>query len=47
MNRVLFRGANVWDGSGAAAFPADVLVEGARIKTIARAPDRLAQMAPP
>ncbi len=30
------------DGSGAAAFPADVLVEGSRIKTIARAPDRLA-----
>jgi imidazolonepropionase-like amidohydrolase len=42
MNRVLFRGANVWDGSGAAAFPADVLVEGSRIKTIARAPNRLA-----
>jgi imidazolonepropionase-like amidohydrolase len=42
MNRVLFRGANVWDGSGAVAFPADVLVEGSRIKTIARAPDRLA-----
>lgn len=42
MNRVLFRGASVWDGSGAPAFPADVLVEGARIKTIARAPDRLA-----
>ncbi len=42
MNRVLFRGANVWDGSGAAAFPADVLVEGRRIKTIARAPNPLA-----
>jgi imidazolonepropionase-like amidohydrolase len=42
MNRVLFRGANVWDGSGAAAFPADVLVEGSRIKTVARAPNRLA-----
>jgi imidazolonepropionase-like amidohydrolase len=42
MNRVLFRGAHVWDGSGAAAFLADVLVEGTRIKTIARAPDRLA-----
>lgn len=41
MNRVLFRSANVWDGSGAAAFPADVLVEGARIKTIARTPNRL------
>jgi imidazolonepropionase-like amidohydrolase len=42
MNRVLFRGANVWDGSGAPSFPADVLVEGTRIKTIARAPHRLA-----
>src|SRR5882757_11255769 len=41
MKPVLFRGASVWDGSGAAAFPADVLVEGSRIKTIARAPDRL------
>jgi len=42
MNRVLFRDASVWDGSGAPAFPADVLVEGARIKTVARAPHRLA-----
>jgi len=42
MNRVLFRSANVWDGSGAPSFPADVLVEGTRIKTIARAPHRLA-----
>jgi imidazolonepropionase-like amidohydrolase len=42
MNRVLFRGANVWDGSGASAFPADVLVEGGRIKTVAKAPNRLA-----
>ena len=36
MNRVMFRGAMVWDGSGAEAFPADVLVEGKRIRTIAR-----------
>jgi imidazolonepropionase-like amidohydrolase len=42
MNRVLFRGASVWDGSGAPAFLADVLIEGSRIKTIARAPHRLA-----
>ncbi len=40
MNRVLFRNANVWDASGAPAFPADVLVEGGRIKTIARTPRR-------
>jgi imidazolonepropionase-like amidohydrolase len=42
MKPVLFRGANVWDGSGVAAFPADVLVEGTRIKKIARAPEQLA-----
>src|SRR3981189_3134152 len=42
MKPILFRGARVWDGSGAAAFPADVLVEGTRIKTIVRAPGRLA-----
>ena len=41
MKPVLFRGASVWDGSGSAAFPADVLVEGSRIKTIARAPHQL------
>jgi imidazolonepropionase-like amidohydrolase len=36
MTPVIFRGAMVWDGSGADAFPADVLVEGGRIRTIAR-----------
>ncbi len=36
MNRVFFRNAMVWDGSGANSFPADVLVEGKRIKTVAR-----------
>lgn len=41
MKPVLFRGASVWDASGSAAFPADVLVEGSRIKTIARAPHQL------
>ena len=41
MKPILFRGASVWDGSGAPAFPADVLVEGDRIKTIARAPEKL------
>jgi imidazolonepropionase-like amidohydrolase len=42
MDRTLFRGANIWDGSGAAAYPADVLVEGGRIKTIARTLGELA-----
>jgi len=42
MKPILLRGASVWDGSGAPAFPADVLVDGARIKSIARAPERLA-----
>ncbi len=36
MNPVLFRGAMVWDGSGVAPFPADVLVEGERIKAVAK-----------
>lgn len=35
MNRILFRRARVWDGPGAAAYPADVLVEGERIATVA------------
>ena len=33
MNRVIFRDAMVWDGSGAEAYPADVLVEGNRIRS--------------
>jgi imidazolonepropionase-like amidohydrolase len=31
----------VWDGSGAEAYPADVLVEGTRIRTVARTPGQL------
>jgi imidazolonepropionase-like amidohydrolase len=42
MKPVIFQNASVWDGSGAAAYLADVLVEGTRIKTIARAPGKLA-----
>jgi imidazolonepropionase-like amidohydrolase len=42
MNRVLFRNAQVWDATGAPSFPADVLVEGGRIETIARTPGELA-----
>ena len=42
MKPILFRGASIWDGSGADAFPGDVLVEGSRIKAIARKPERLA-----
>jgi imidazolonepropionase-like amidohydrolase len=41
MKPILFCGASVWDGSGAPAFPADVLVENGRIKAIARMPSRL------
>ncbi len=36
MARTLFRNVTVWDGSGAAPFPGDVLVEGNRIRTLAR-----------
>jgi imidazolonepropionase-like amidohydrolase len=35
MARLLFRDCRVWDGSGAAAYPADVLVEGERIRAVA------------
>jgi imidazolonepropionase-like amidohydrolase len=42
MDRTLFRDASVWDGSGAAAYPADVLVEGGRIKAVARSLGELA-----
>ena len=41
MNRILFRNAQVWDGSGVEPFPGDVLIEGKRIKTIARTPNQL------
>jgi imidazolonepropionase-like amidohydrolase len=35
MTRILFRNCRVWDGSGAAAYPADVLVDGERIASVA------------
>jgi len=35
MSRVLFRDASVWDGSGAGAYPADVLIEANRIRAVA------------
>jgi len=37
MGRTLFRNAMIWDGAGAEPFPGDVLVEGNRIRTVARA----------
>ena len=42
MTRVVFRNASVWDGSGANAFPADVLADGGRIRTIAKTKGQLA-----
>jgi N-acyl-D-aspartate/D-glutamate deacylase len=36
MARILFRNCRVWDGSGAAAYPADVLVGDERIRAVAR-----------
>jgi imidazolonepropionase-like amidohydrolase len=35
MTRTLFKNCRVWDGSGVAAYPADVLVEDERIRTVA------------
>lgn len=42
MARTLFRHAMIWDGTGAAPFPGDVLVEGNRIRTVARQAGELA-----
>jgi imidazolonepropionase-like amidohydrolase len=36
MSRTIIRDCRVWDGSGKAAFPADLLIEGGRIRTVAR-----------
>jgi imidazolonepropionase-like amidohydrolase len=36
MSRTLFRKVMVWDGTGAAAFQGDVLVEGNRVRSVAR-----------
>lgn len=36
MSRTLFVGARIWDASGAAPFEGDVLVEGNRVKAVAR-----------
>ena len=35
MTRILFRNCRVWDGSGAPSYPADVLVDGERIRAVA------------
>ena len=36
MNQTIIRDCRVWDGSGKAAFPADLLIEGGRIRAVAR-----------
>ncbi len=35
MTRTLFRNCRVWDGSGVAAYPADVLLDDERVRTVA------------
>jgi len=35
MARILFKNCRVWDGSGIAAYPADVLLDGDRIRAVA------------
>jgi len=37
----MFRNAMIWDGTGADAFPADLLVDNGRIVTIARTPGQM------
>ena len=36
MSRTIIRDCRVWDGSGEAAFPADLLIEGGHIGAVAR-----------
>ena len=36
MSQTIIRNCRVWDGSGKAAFPADLLIEGGRIRAVAR-----------
>jgi hypothetical protein len=38
MDKIVFVAARVWDASGAAAFEGEVLVEGNRIRSVARVP---------
>ena len=35
MARMLLKNCRVWDGSGAPSYPADVLIEGERIRAVA------------
>ena len=41
MSRTIIRDCRVWDAGGAAAYPADVLIEGVRIRAVARARGQL------
>jgi imidazolonepropionase-like amidohydrolase len=43
MNKIMFVGARVWDASGAAPFEGDVLVEGNRVRAVARVPGQISQ----
>ncbi|MGH6962229.1 MAG: amidohydrolase family protein [Dongiaceae bacterium] len=42
MNRTLFVGARIWDASGAAPYEGDVLVEGNRVRSVARGGGQIA-----
>src|SRR6201996_6549422 len=43
MNKILFVGGRIFDGSGAASFDGDVLIEGNRIRAVSRGTGQLAQ----
>ena len=43
MDKTVFAGARVWDASGAAAFEGEVLVEGNRIRAVARVPGQISR----
>ncbi|NGY03354.1 metal-dependent hydrolase family protein [Solimonas terrae] len=43
MNKTIIAGAKIWDASGAVPFDGDVLIEGNRVKTVARGRGQLPQ----
>src|ERR1700709_173712 len=42
MNAVLFRNVTIWDGIGDAPYPGEVVVEGNRIRAVARGRNQIA-----
>ena len=46
MPRTLFTNVSIFDGSGQSSFPGEVLVQGNRIKTVAKGKDQIDRSLP-